>query len=306
VLSSYAITALLVASYSYGITFSPFSQLQSIISTLRSPPLFVCEQHQYTTEIVSIDPLLIYINNFVSDKEAQLLVATGFVSLPSASSSIACSKEKLSQTSKLELTKDTREPNLERSVVYLEDRKVPSKSRTSRSGALDPTSPITQCVLSRASAFLGTLLSPIDDFGTPQLVRYEQGQKFDVHHDWYDSPQRINDGSGRFFNRIASFFVYLEAEEGKVRGGETWFPHIEAKENPGKWGKRVNGMGGEVEKGAMFVPRKGNALFWVNLHANGTGDERVVHAGLPLLSGRKTAMNIWPRKIYERRRGWFT
>jgi prolyl 4-hydroxylase len=49
-----------------------------------------------------------------------------------------------------------------------------------------------------------------------------------------------------------------------------------------------------------FVPRGSNALFWVNLYANGTGDERTVHAGLPLLEGRKTAMNIQPRKFYGR------
>lgn len=75
VLSSYAITALLVASYSYGFPFSP---LQTLFSNSREKP-FVCEPHQYTTEIVSIDPLLIYINNFVSDKEAVGLIATGYV-----------------------------------------------------------------------------------------------------------------------------------------------------------------------------------------------------------------------------------
>ena len=32
--------------------------------------------------------------------------------------------------------------------------------------------------------------------------------------------------------------------------------------------------------------------------ANGTGDERVMHAGLQLKSGVKTAMNIWPRRFY--------
>lgn len=54
------------------------------------------------------------------------------------------------------------------------------------------------------------------------------------------------------------------------------------------------------EGGTKSVPRGGNALFWVNLYANGTGDERMVHAGLLLLEGRKTAMSIWPRKFYGR------
>lgn len=90
--------------------------------------------------------------------------------------------------------------------------------------------------------------------------------------------------------------MYLDSEA--ILGGGTWFPYIEARENEGKWTRRIGEEGGTV-----FVPRKGNALFWVNLHGNGTGDERVVHAGLPLLEGRKTAMNVWPRRFYKR--GWW-
>jgi prolyl 4-hydroxylase len=57
------------------------------------------------------------------------------------------------------------------------------------------------------------------------------------------------------------------------------------------WREHENG-------GLAFRPVAGNAIFWVNLHANGTGDERTNHAGLPLGKGRKTAMNIWPRQYY--------
>jgi prolyl 4-hydroxylase len=150
-----------------------------------------------------------------------------------------------------------------------------------------------QCVLSRSRSFLGTLLSATDDFGFPQLVRYETGERFDLHHDWYETPQRLRDGSGRYFNRIASFFVFLEDE---CEGGETWFPYIEEKVTSGvvnerKWRKHEEG-------GLAFRPASGSALFWINLHKNGTGDDRVMHAGLPLKGGRKTAMNIWPRRIY--------
>lgn len=79
-------------------------------------------------------------------------------------------------------------------------------------------------------------------------------------------------------------------------GGETWFPYIETGREgegrgKGKWRKHEDG-------GTAFKPRRGNAVFWVNLHGNGTGDERVQHAGLPLREGVKTAMNIWPRRVY--------
>lgn len=111
-------------------------------------------------------------------------------------------------------------------------------------------------------------------------------------------------GGRWWFNRWGSFFVYLDEE---AEGGETWFPHIEARapnlssqsqdsESEGektKWAKNI-----EEGRGTNFLPRKGNALFWVNLHGNGTGDERVVHAGRELKGGRKTAMNLWPRVYY--------
>jgi len=38
---------------------------------------FVCKKGSYTTEIVSIDPLLIYINNFVDESEIKGLIAEG-------------------------------------------------------------------------------------------------------------------------------------------------------------------------------------------------------------------------------------
>lgn len=38
---------------------------------------YVCQDQQYTTEIISVDPLMIYINDFVSREEARDLVAVG-------------------------------------------------------------------------------------------------------------------------------------------------------------------------------------------------------------------------------------
>jgi prolyl 4-hydroxylase len=39
--------------------------------------LKACGNHQYTTEIISLDPLLIYINNFTSTQEAEELIELG-------------------------------------------------------------------------------------------------------------------------------------------------------------------------------------------------------------------------------------
>lgn len=135
------------------------------------------------------------------------------------------------------------------------------------------------------------------DFGTPQLVQYKTGERFDVHHDWYDEPQILRDGTQSservYFNRVASFFVYLEAENITAGTGETWFPELEYKvsRDGSRWRQHEDG-------GTAFIPRRGSALFWVNLDKEGKGDDRVVHAGLSLGGGKKTAMNIWPRVFY--------
>jgi len=173
---------------------------------------------------------------------------------------------------------------------------------------------------------MGTMLGGDDDFSMPQLVRYRRGQKFDLHSDWYDRPQLVDvetvakDGQKiteeRHWNRIASFFVFVKNRG--VRGGETYFPHIKGSnlhgldplstaivmQNEKEYKGKPKNKGGvekvrEHEKGGLaFKPIEGNALFWVNLMPDGTGDKRVLHAGLPLESGSKVGMNIWPRKFY--------
>ncbi|KAI1761577.1 hypothetical protein GGR53DRAFT_20854 [Hypoxylon sp. FL1150] len=233
---------------------------------------FNCTPHTYTTEIVSLDPLLIYIDSFLSAAEIDALLAAG-------------------------------EPAFAPSRVYKSGRNQDTADRTSSSAGLARDNPAVSCVLARAETFLGTLFDPArDDIGPPQLVRYTAGQRFNRHRDWYERPQPAREGMagrGRSWNRVASFFAILQ--DG-CAGGETWFPLVNATTTT-TTPARANGAGrrfwrAHEDGGLAFRPVAGNALFWVNLFANGTGDDRTVHAGLPLEDGLKTAMNIWPRKFY--------
>lgn len=88
--------------------------------------------------------------------------------------------------------------------------------------------------------------------------------------------------------------MFLEAN---CTEGETWFPHIKVPEMERVGEEKA--MWREREGGTAFRPVEGNAVFWVNLMPNGRGDGRVVHAGLPVGEGRKTGLNIWPRRFYE-------
>ncbi|KAI1506446.1 hypothetical protein F5X99DRAFT_423109 [Biscogniauxia marginata] len=258
-----AIVIVLISPYLYrrALPFLPESFRQPELEAI------VCPHHRYSTELISLDPLLIYIESFLTAPEITELLEAG-------------------------------EPEFAPSVVYKHGRLQGTADRTSSSAGLPRTNPTVQCVLRRAQGFLGTMFNPArDDIGPPQLVRYLAGQRFNQHHDWYEKPQPARKGmlgKGSSWNRMASFFAILEDQ---CTGGETWFPHVTATHARNENMEHL--WRTHEEGGLAFKPIAGNALFWANLHPNGTGDERVIHAGLPLESGQKTAMNIWPRKFYD-------
>ncbi|KAI0477205.1 hypothetical protein GGR56DRAFT_673619 [Xylariaceae sp. FL0804] len=289
--------------------------LSWLLSHLVAPapaPSFVCApQHAYTTEILSVDPLVVYVRGFLAADETARLLALG---------------DPLFAPSLLTGPGGSGSSGSRRSSSY----------RSSESARLPLGDPVVQCVLERARRFMGTTLTvPLDDFQSPQLVRYAPGQQFRVHADWFAAPRpREPDataaapeaGGGATWNRPASFLAVLEDD---CAGGETWFPRVyvpaRASENyryyygeeegdmvEGEGEREGEGNGGGAapapapapawrahEDGGLAVkPIRGNALFWINLHANGTGDERTRHAGLPPTAGVKTALNIWPRVYY--------
>ncbi|KAK7920933.1 hypothetical protein PG985_008955 [Apiospora marii] len=286
-------TKSILSWYSMAFAANPFSTSSSAqtggpeadADTAAAP--FVCDpDHAYTTTLISLEPLLLYIPSFLAPTEIAALLASGA-------------------------------PDFAPSYVIKHGRRLGTPDRTSQSAGLSRDDPAVRCVLARAQAFLGAALfdEDRDDIGPPQLVRYEPGQRFNVHHDWYETPQppargEVDEWRGSGWNRVASFFAILE--DG-CEGGETWFPHVEPpcllaghRSSDVNHGKEE---GSSVKKppiwrihedgGVAFRPVAGNALFWVNLHANGTGDRRTLHAGLPVDDGLKTAMNIWPRKYYK-------
>ena len=153
--------------------------------------------------------------------------------------------------------------------------------------------------------------------------------------DWFDALIRDGargKGQGRLYNRVASFFIYLEDD---CVGGGTQFPALKLEDsmifaeaikgsldaerfgstpqrkhrNPAEklqyWRERVEieDHGDKTylrENGTIFKPRKGSGIFWVNLHESGFGDTRVTHAGLPVREGKKVGMNIWVKRDFGR------
>ncbi|ORY19441.1 hypothetical protein BCR34DRAFT_527723 [Clohesyomyces aquaticus] len=247
----------------------------AVVNTVPDHEPHSCEAHKYTTEIVSIDPLVIYINNFTTFQEAEDLIKAG-------------------------------EADFEPSFISRSTGLHQVSGRTSSSAPLEPDIPLVSCILSRARTFMGSLMLPSEPFSMPQIVRYFPSEKYDLHTDFWPRHQIMNDGSGRLFNRPASFFVFLRDN---CTQGETYFPLVDVldrdAEHGGEVARRWEGRASRGEKdgeemGVKFRPITGNAVFWINLDAEGKGDRRLVHAGLPVGEGEKIGMNLWPRKFY----GW--
>ncbi|KAK3990720.1 hypothetical protein QBC44DRAFT_288254 [Cladorrhinum sp. PSN332] len=234
-----------------------------------------CAPHNYSVQLISHSPLLVYISNFVTPQESRGIIEVGT-------------------------------PLLERSPIT-GDSATP-EARTSSSAPLPGGDLTVRCVLERAEQFLGGLMGGRDEMGVSQMVSYGDGDKFDLHTDWFSRPKITDEdlerGRKRMYNRLATFFVVLEAEGIEEGSGETWFPFIDGEENVGEEGN--SRLWRKHEDGGVAVKAvAGNAVFWVNLlvdKQNGTvtGDRRTVHAGLPVkgVGARKKAMNIWPRRFF--------
>ncbi|KAM3542023.1 hypothetical protein ARSEF1564_005055 [Beauveria bassiana] len=222
--------------------------------------------HEYSIEFLSFDPVVMYLNNFLRDEEVGHLLAL-------------------------------KELDFHQSGVMVNDTKqvFDDDIRSSQSARVPRTDVVAACLEQRVKSILGNVqhaeTEPI------QIVKYEVGERYRLHVDWFFTPQNEtvkSKNETRQWNRLASIFAYLDDD---CIGGETHFPELSPISSTMDSRKfRLEGSG----KGLYVKPRKGSAILWNNLHANGSGDLRVAHAGLPVSSGRKIGMNIWSKFFLDR------
>jgi len=105
-----------------------------------------------------------------------------------------------------------------------------------------------------------------------QVLRYEKGDEYRPHYDWFDptqpGPRRHMEHGGQ---RVATIVIYLSDVEA---GGGTSFPNL----------------------GLDVHPRKGGAVFFANLDPDGKPDGQTLHAGMPVVRGAKTIATKWLRE----------
>lgn len=100
-----------------------------------------------------------------------------------------------------------------------------------------------------------------------QVVHYENGQKYDSHHDW--------GVSGYPESRFITLLLYLTDQPDKHAGGETAFPKA------------------DYGRGIKVHPGKGSAVLFYNLLEDGNGDDLALHAALPVRAGHEKFLANW-------------
>jgi prolyl 4-hydroxylase len=145
----------------------------------------------------------------------------------------------------------------------------PSDYRTSRTCHLVAAdAALADALDARFAALIGVdpaLAEPL------QGQRYDQGQYFKAHTDWFapgtpEFEQHTRPGGQRTW----TLMVYLNTVEA---GGETVFERL---------GQRV-------------TPKAGLALAWNNLHADGSPNHATLHEAMPVAQGVKYVITKWFR-----------
>jgi len=190
-------------------------------------------------ETISIGPRAYVIENFLSDFEAEEII-------------------------------NIADPMMKVSTVGNKDGggQRTDSTRTSRNAWVGrKASVVTESLFVRAEHLLK--VERLDSRNTEdmQVVHYQDGQKYDSHHDW--------GVSGYPQSRYITLLLYLTDMENEYAGGETSFP------------KAADG------KGIKVHPGKGNAVLFYNLLPDGNGDDLALHAALPVRQGEKWLANFW-------------
>ena len=105
-----------------------------------------------------------------------------------------------------------------------------------------------------------------------QAQRYDRGQEFKAHTDYFEpGTDEYRGHAAQQGNRTWTFMVYLNDD---LQGGSTKFHAIDRE----------------------FRPKAGSALVWNNLFTSGAPNPNTLHSGLPVSEGRKVIITKWFRE----------
>jgi len=156
-----------------------------------------------------------------------------------------------------------------RSMLFAAEKNIVNNGRTSFSAELKfPQDEILNAIRKRASELIKLPTSHFEFF---QCVSYESGQEYQSHFDTFDEGtergKKIIQESGQ---RKYTMLAYLNDD---FAGGGTYFPNLDL----------------------LVQPKKRRVVVFNNLDENAKVIKAAFHAGLPVTTGRKYAINMWVR-----------
>ncbi|CAL5076628.1 unnamed protein product [Urochloa decumbens] len=171
---------------------------------------------------------------------------------------------------------------VKRSMVADNDsgKSVMSEVRTSSGAFLDKRQdPVVSRIEERIAAW--TFL-PEENAENIQILRYEHGQKYEPHFDYFHD--KVNQARGG--HRYATVLMYLSTVD---KGGETIFPNAKGWESQPK----DDTFSECARKGLAVKPVKGDAVLFFSLHVNGEPDPLSLHGSCPVIEGEKWSAPKW-------------
>ncbi|KAK4616796.1 uncharacterized protein CLAFUR5_12308 [Fulvia fulva] len=164
---------------------------------------------------------------------------------------------------------------------------ITSPHKTSTTAYFPKDDPVARCISERAAQFQG--YESIDDVDRLQVTSYVSTQEVKAHYDWYGALEKVEPHDCK-----TTFFGILDAD---CEDCGTNFPKIKmtwARQDR-KWCRLV-----DCDSSSLTVlPTPGSAVFWRNLHTNGSGYVRTLHAGMPWSRGEKVGLNIWTKQRFD-------
>lgn len=131
--------------------------------------------------------------------------------------------------------------------------------------------PMVQEIESRISKTIGICL-PYSE--TIQVQRYDVGQEFKAHHDYFaPNTESFKKFATEMGQRTWTFMVYLN---NTPKGGGTRFTKLEPEAK-------------------TFYPEQGTAVIWNNLGEDGVPNIKSMHHGMPVEEGKKVIITKWFR-----------
>mmetsp|Transcript_2454 Transcript_2454/g.4559 ORF Transcript_2454/g.4559 Transcript_2454/m.4559 type:complete len:420 (+) Transcript_2454:31-1290(+) len=121
-----------------------------------------------------------------------------------------------------------------------------------------------------------------------QILRYEKGEQYVAHHDYFDVSAYANNRDIQrmtnkgLFNRLATVFFYLSDVEA---GGQTNFPRAGGLPQPRNFG--------DCSEGVSIMPRQGRIMIFYSQFPSGKMDPDSLHGGCAVEKGTKWSANKW-------------